>query len=182
MATKKDTSKGKQRAEPLDSEDKEIITTVAKKAASGAVKRVTEAEEQIKKAEARVARLAAKAERLKALDKVGVGRKIQGFVDFLREQSVVGLAIGLVLGTQAKALVDQLIASFINPLVGLLLPGGGTLKDKTFTVAWGGKTAAFGWGAFALAILTFIIVAAVVYFAFKGLKLDKLDKKKDADD
>lgn len=181
MAAKKSASKAA-KPEKLDSDDKEIITTVAKKAASGAVKRVAEAEEQIKKAEARVARLAAKAEKLKALDKMGVGSKVQGFIDFLREQSVVGLAIGLVLGTQAKALVDQLIASFINPLVGLLLPGGGTLKDKTFTVAWGGKTASFGWGAFALAVLTFVIVAAVVYFAFKGLKLDQLDKKKEAED
>ncbi len=179
MASKKDIHKGKVQAGPLDSEDKEIIATVAKKAASGAARRVTEAEEQIKKAEARVARLAAKAEKLKALDKVGVGSKIQGFVDFLREQSVVGLAIGLVLGTQAKALVDQMIASFINPLVGLLLPGGGTLKDKAFAVSWNGKTAVFGWGAFVLAILTFVIVAAVVYFAFKGLKLDRLDKKKE---
>src|SRR5882672_2622074 len=39
---------------------------------------------------------------------------VSGFAEFLREQSVVGLAIGLVIGAQVKALADQLIASFIN--------------------------------------------------------------------
>ncbi|HEX8762738.1 MAG TPA: MscL family protein [Candidatus Saccharimonadales bacterium] len=161
--------------------DKKPAPTLAqaKREVSAAKKEVAAAEERTKKAEAKVVRLANKLERLKDLDKVGVSGKVQGFIEFLREQSVVGLAIGLVLGTQAKALVDQMIASFINPLVGLLLPGGGTLKDKAFTIAWGGKTGTFGWGAFVLAILTFVIVAAVVYFAFKGLKLDKLDKKKE---
>src|ERR1039458_8554709 len=73
--------------------------------------------------------------------KVSVKYQVGGFVDFLREQSVVGLAIGLVLGTQAKALVDQLMASFINPLTGLLLPGRGTLKQKMFTMHFSGKSA-----------------------------------------
>lgn len=121
-----------------------------------------------------------KAERLLAMDRIGVRKQIHGFVEFLREQSVVGLAIGLVLGTQAKVLVDQLIASFINPLVGLLLPGQGTLKDKVFILHLNDKSAAFGWGAFVLSVLTFVVVAAVVYFVFRGLKLDKLDKKKEA--
>jgi large conductance mechanosensitive channel len=128
---------------------------------------------------AKIQRLEAQVDRLKTLDKVGVHKKIHGFVEFLREQSVVGLAIGLVLGTQAKVLIDQLIASFINPLVGLLLPGQGTLKDKVFTIELNGKTASFGWGAFVISLLTFLIVAAVVYFVFKGLKLDRLDKKKE---
>ena len=108
-----------------------------------------------------------------------VTKQVQGFVDFLREQSVVGLAIGLVLGTQAKALVDQLVTSFLNPLTALLLPGEGTLKQKTFEVVFRGKTAEFGWGAFVSSFFTFILVAAIVYYVFKGLRLDKLDKKKD---
>lgn len=108
-----------------------------------------------------------------------VGKQVQGFVEFLREQSVVGLAIGLVLGTQAKALVDQLVLSFLNPLTGLLLPGEGTLKQKTFDVVFRGKSAVFGWGAFVSSLLTFVLVAAIVYYVFKGLHLDKLDKKKE---
>lgn len=106
-------------------------------------------------------------------------KQVSGFVDFLREQSVVGLAIGLVLGTQIKQLVDQLITSFLNPLIGLLLPGKGTLAEKTFTLHIGPKSGTFGWGAFAATLISFVFVAAIVYYVFKGLKLDKLTKKKD---
>lgn len=102
-----------------------------------------------------------------------------GFITFVREQGVVGLAIGLVIGTQVKTLVDQLVASFINPLLGLLLPGKGGLVDKTFHLSIGEKGANFLWGAFVSQLISFLTVAAVIYFAFKALKLDKLDKKKE---
>ena len=172
MVTKKPATKALAKASSKE------LTAV--KSAKSAAKSAAEAEDSAQDAEksaGQARRFERKAESL--VNKVGVHKQIHGFVDFLREQSVVGLAIGLVLGTQAKALVDQLIASFINPLVGLLLPGQGTLKEKIFTLHWGHKTAAFGWGAFVVSILTFVIVAAVVYFVFKGLKLDKLDKKKE---
>lgn len=103
---------------------------------------------------------------------------VTGFIDFLREQSVVGLAIGLVMGTQVKVLADQLIASFVNPLIGLVLPGRGSLDQKTFSIIVDGKTAVFAWGTFAATLLSFVITAAVIYFVFKSLNLDKLTKKK----
>lgn len=105
-------------------------------------------------------------------------RHFGGFMDFVREQGVVGLAVGLVLGTQVKALVDQMVASFINPLLGLILPGKGTLAQKTFSLSWGDKTADFGYGAFIAVLISFLTVAAIIYMVVKGLKLDKLDKKK----
>jgi large conductance mechanosensitive channel len=135
--------------------------------------------ERAEKAEAKIQRLENKVDRLKEQNLVS--KQMRGFVDFLREQSVVGLAIGLVLGTQAKTLVDQMVLSFLNPLTGLLLPGEGTLKQKTFTADWGGKSEVFAWGAFVSSLLTFVLVAALVYYVFKGLKLDRLDKKKDED-
>ncbi len=106
---------------------------------------------------------------------------VMGFADFLREQSVVGLAIGLVIGAQVKSLADSLIASFINPLVGLVLPGKGALDQKTFIMHLDQKTAVFTWGSFVATLLSFMTTAAVVYFVFKSLKLDRLTKKKDED-
>lgn len=103
----------------------------------------------------------------------------QGFVDFIREQGVVGLAIGIVLGAQIKSLVDSFVLSFVNPLLGLLLPGKGDLGTKALTVTNGGKVAVFAWGAFLMQLISFIIVAAIVYFVVRGLKLDKIDKKKE---
>lgn len=105
---------------------------------------------------------------------------LQGFVDFIREQGVIGLAVGLALGTQVKTLVDQIIISFVNPSVGLLLPGKGTLAEKVFHMSFRDKGADFAWGAFASQLLSFVVVAAIIYFVVKGLKLDKLDKKKEA--
>jgi large conductance mechanosensitive channel len=104
-----------------------------------------------------------------------------GFVDFLREQSVVGLAIGLIIGAQTKSLADQLIASFINPLLGLLMPGKGALDQQTFVLHLNDKSATFAWGSFIAVLLSFMTTAAVVYFVFKFLKLDRLTKKKEAE-
>ena len=100
-------------------------------------------------------------------------------MNFVREQGVVGLAIGLALGVQVKALVDQIVASFINPVVGLVLPGQGDLTKKTFALTVNDKVAVFTYGSFLNVLISFICVAAVIYFVVKGLKLDKIDKKKE---
>ncbi|MGF7229139.1 MAG: MscL family protein [Candidatus Saccharibacteria bacterium] len=127
-----------------------------------------------------VAKPISKTDKLAAFSAANLTPKphLTGFIDFLREQSVVGLAIGLVIGTQTKALADQLIASFINPLIGLALPGQGTLNQKTFTLHVHSKSAMFAWGSFMATLLSFITTAIVVYVVFKSLKLDRLTKKK----
>jgi large conductance mechanosensitive channel len=112
------------------------------------------------------------------LERLGLDKHINGFMDFVREQGVIGLAVGLVLGVQVKSLVDQLVASFVNPIIGLVLPGSGGLAEKTFTISVGSKQAIFAYGAFIAVTISFLTVAAVVYFMVKGLSLDRLDKKK----
>jgi len=104
---------------------------------------------------------------------------LQGFLNFIREQGVVGLAVGIVLGAQIKSLVDSFVTSFVNPLLGLLLPGNGDLAAKSLRITNGTKVAVFTWGAFVTQFISFVIVAAIVYYVVHGLKLDKLDKKKD---
>jgi large conductance mechanosensitive channel len=102
----------------------------------------------------------------------------QGFVDFIRDQGVVGLAIGIVLGTQVKTLVDSFVVAMVNPLLGLVLPGNGDLGQKALRISDGSKLAVFAWGAFLMQLISFVIVVGIVYFVIHGLKLDKLDKKK----
>ncbi len=116
-----------------------------------------------------------------ASEKTSKPTKLDGFMYFFRQQGVVGLAIGLVIGTQVKLVVDQFIASFINPLLGLLLPGQGDLSQKkvTLTMSSLDKTAVFAWGQFAYILLSFIVVAVIIYYIIHLLKLDKIDKKKD---
>lgn len=128
------------------------------------------------KAAAAKAAATARARALKTTQVTG----IDGFMEFMRQQGVIGLAIGLVIGTQIKMLVDQLIASFVNPLLGLILPGQGDLSQKVFTLTISGldKTAVFKWGQFVYVLISFVAVAAIIYFIIHSLKLDKIDKKK----
>lgn len=104
---------------------------------------------------------------------------LQGFVDFVREQNVVSVAIGLVFGLAAKSLVDSLMATVVNPIVGVFL-GSNNLENKYVCLKTvdGICTSKLGWGALVSAILNFLLILAVVYFIVKILKLDKLDKKK----
>lgn len=104
---------------------------------------------------------------------------LQGFTDFVREQGVVGLAVGLILGVAAKSVVDSLVQHIFNPIIGLLY-GGGDFSTRYICM----KTVAnecqskLGYGSFVNTLISFFIVAAVVYFVVKKLKLDKLDIKK----
>lgn len=107
----------------------------------------------------------------------GAKSQWQGFADFMRTQGVVGLAIGLVLGVQIKALVDQVIASFIAPIIGLVLPGKGLLDEKNFVLTIFGEEAKFGYGAFIPVFISFVTVLLLVYFGVKALRLDKLNNK-----
>lgn len=99
---------------------------------------------------------------------------INGFLDFIREQGVVGLAIGVVIGVAAKDTVDALTQGFINPLIGLILPNVDSLSSKKFVI----DGSDFLWGNILLNIINLLVIAAVIYFIIKGLGLDKLDRKK----
>lgn len=106
--------------------------------------------------------------------KNAISSKMSGFVDFLREQGVVGLAVGFILGGAVSKLVSSLVENIINPLVGLAL-GKVNLTDKVLAVG----SATLKYGAFISTLVDFVIIAAVVYFGVKSLGLDTLDKKKE---
>ncbi|MEO8863335.1 MAG: MscL family protein [Candidatus Saccharimonadales bacterium] len=106
---------------------------------------------------------------------------LQGFVDFIREQGVVGLSVGLILGFAAKSLVDSIVTNVMNPIVSLIGGGnGGELVSRYICLHKMGSvcTAKLGWGKVLSDVLSFMIILALVYFLIKGLKLDKIDKKK----
>jgi large-conductance mechanosensitive channel len=102
---------------------------------------------------------------------------IGGFVTFLREHAVVGLAIGFIIGVQAQTLVKSLVDSFINPAFKLFF--GEALSQRSVILHFRGREANFTWGGFAYGLLNFLFVLAAVYAIVKVFKLDKLDKKKE---
>ncbi len=101
---------------------------------------------------------------------------LAGFFEFIRQQGVVGLAVGFILGDSVKQVVSSIVDDLINPVIGLLLGriSGGNLQDAALNVG----PVIFTWGHLASTIIDFVIVAAVIYFVIKGLKLDKLDLPK----
>lgn len=100
---------------------------------------------------------------------------MKGFVNFIRERGVVGLAVGFILGGAVSKLVTAIVTDLINPLIGLALGSIGGLKNAYWSVG----SAKIMYGDFISVFIDFLIISLVVYFGVKLLKLDKLDKKKD---
>lgn len=100
--------------------------------------------------------------------------KIHGFVDFIREQGVVGLAVGFILGGAISKVVASLVSDIINPILSVILGATGELKDAALVVG----PIRILWGSFIATVIDFTVIALVVYFGVKLIGLDKLDKKK----
>lgn len=107
-----------------------------------------------------------------------IARKLAGFGDFIRERGVVGLAVGLAIGTAATVFVKQIVDSVITPAVGLLIGDKG-FDSWNITIEIAGRSGDFAFGTLANGFMQFMAVAAVIYFVVMGLGLDKLDKKKE---
>ena len=99
---------------------------------------------------------------------------MSGFVEFIRTQGVVGFAVGFILGGAVSDLVKSAVNDIVNPMIGPVIGLAGDLKSATF--AFGPM--AIHWGNFVITAVNFVIIAAVVYFGVKFLRLDKLDKPK----
>jgi len=86
----------------------------------------------------------------------------------------MGLAIGFILGGAVSKVVASFVEDIINPLLGIALGAVGALDKAVFKVG----PVEILWGSFAATVIDFIIIALVIFYGFKLLKLGKLDKKK----
>lgn len=102
---------------------------------------------------------------------------MKNFMNFVREQGVVGLAVGLAIGASAGDAVKAIVDNFINPLVGVILQGTDLSGIET-TIEAGGKDQVFGWGVIVQAIITLLATAFVVYYIVDKAGLTKMDRKK----
>lgn len=99
---------------------------------------------------------------------------MKGFLDFIREQGVVGLAVGFILGGAVSKVVAALVTDIINPIVGVVLGSAGDLATNFWKIG----SVKILYGDFISVFIDFSIIAAVIYFGVKFIGLDKLDKKK----
>lgn len=113
------------------------------------------------------------------IQELRVARPLQGFVDFVREQGVVGLGVGFVVGTAASTLVKSIVTNIFNPLIGLAI-GSDNLAQKSLCLKQGTKVcaSALSYGLVISDLITFLLILFLVYFLIRGMKLEKVDKKK----
>lgn len=88
---------------------------------------------------------------------------IQGFLAFVREQGVMGLAIGFVLGGAVSKVVTSLVTDLLNPLLGLVLGSTGGLRDIAISF-FGAQLLV---GSFIANLIDFLIIALVAYYIFR---------------
>lgn len=100
---------------------------------------------------------------------------MKGFIDFIREQGVVGLAVGFILGGAVSKVVAALVADIINPILGIAIGAAGGLKAASINVG----SAKILYGDLISVSIDFLVVALVVYYGVKLVGLDKLDKRKE---
>jgi large conductance mechanosensitive channel len=84
---------------------------------------------------------------------------VGGFRKFLLRGNLVDLAVAVVIGTAFTALVTAVVKDLITPLIAAI-GGKPNFSNLAFTL----NHSRFAYGDFINAILTFLIIAAVVYF------------------
>lgn len=92
---------------------------------------------------------------------------LKGFKEFILRGNVIELAVAVVIGTAFTAVVTSIVNNLINPLIGAIF------NAQSLDAAWPvtipsitGDDATIHFGAVVGSILSFLIVAAVVYFVF----------------
>ena len=88
------------------------------------------------------------------------------FMDFLSKYKVMGLAVAFIIGLYLGGLVQALVTDILMPLIGLAMPGLANLADYKVSVA----SQSFTIGHFLTALITFIIVALVIFLVVKAMK------------
>lgn len=105
--------------------------------------------------------------------------QLKSFMDFIRTQGVIGLAVGLVLGGAVSVLVKSLVDNIVMPPLGFILGSAQGIKGLSWTMGTTpmGAPAVLNYGVFLNDLINFIVIALVVYFIVRLLRFDRIDKK-----
>jgi len=85
---------------------------------------------------------------------------LSDFKKFVLRGNVVDLAVAVVVGVAFTAMITAFVADLITPLIAAIF-GKPNFADLTFTV----HHSTFRYGSFLNALLSFLIIATVVFFA-----------------
>jgi large conductance mechanosensitive channel len=88
------------------------------------------------------------------------------FMGFFSKYKVMGLAVAFIMGIYLGNLVQALVGDLIMPIIGLAIPGLGDLATYKYEIS----QQIFSIGHFSAALITFIIVAFVIFLLVKITK------------
>ena len=101
-----------------------------------------------------------------------VKNNLSSFVVFIREQGVIGLAIGFLLGGAVSKTVSSFVDNVVNPIIGLAL-GKVTLSDRVFIAG----DATIKYGTFITALVNLVMVGIVLFLMVKAYQSMEARKK-----
>ena len=78
---------------------------------------------------------------------------------------MVGLAIGFIIGSASKDLVNALVADILMPVILFFVPGG-TWREATVTIG----PVVLALGHFVGAMLDYLIIALIVFFLMRQIQ------------
>jgi large conductance mechanosensitive channel len=84
---------------------------------------------------------------------------LKQFRDFLLRGNVVDLAVAVVIGAAFGAVITSFVANILTPLIAAI--GG---KQDFSSLAFTINGSRFGYGSFINALISFVIIAAAVFF------------------
>ncbi|AGS34298.1 large-conductance mechanosensitive channel [Corynebacterium maris DSM 45190] len=103
---------------------------------------------------------------------------LKGFRDFIMRGNVIDLAVAVVIGAAFTAIVTSFTQNLLDPLIASL--GNPDVSGLGFHIRPGDDSTFLDFGAVITAIVNFLIVAAVIYFALvlPMNKLQEIQKRK----
>lgn len=96
------------------------------------------------------------------------------FKAFINRGNVTEMAVGIIMGTAFKAIIDSVVTDIFMPFVGILL-GGVDLTSLSLQV----EGATLKYGIFLQSIINFLVISFCLYVIVKGL--NAMRKKKEVD-
>jgi large conductance mechanosensitive channel len=84
---------------------------------------------------------------------------MKDFREFLLRGNLVDMAVGIVIGIAFAAVITALVADLVTPLIAAI-GGNPDFSSLSFTI----NKSHFLYGAFINALITFVVIAAVIYF------------------
>ena len=104
---------------------------------------------------------------------------LKDFKEFIDQGNVIDLAVGVIIGGAFKDVVTALVEKILTPILNCIGGGDGKLGALQIQLIPGNEDTTIQFGAFISSIISFILMAFIVFLIVKGVrKAATIGKKK----